>query len=98
MGSAMKLTGTLIWQLNKIFRCKYKISRCRERVAKLEDGLKELGTMNTEFNKLLKLSKDDEERKVNLKGLQEAENLARPSIQEIEGKISHNMEFDALYT
>jgi hypothetical protein len=70
--------------LNKIFRCKYKISRCRERVAKLEDGLKELGAMNTELNKLLKLSKDDEERKVNLKGLQKAENLARQSIQEIE--------------
>jgi hypothetical protein len=57
MGLAMKLTSTLIWQLNKIFGCKYKISRCRERIAMLEDGLKKLGTMNTESNKLLKLSK-----------------------------------------
>jgi len=80
----MKLTGTLIWQLNKIFGCKYKISRCRERIAMLKDGLKELGMMNTELNKLLKLSKNDEERKANLKGVQKAENLARESIQEIE--------------
>jgi hypothetical protein len=84
MGSATKLTGTLIWQLNNIFRCKYKISRCRERIAMLEDGLKELGTINTELNKLLNLSKNDEERKANLKGLQEAENLARQSIQDME--------------
>ena len=84
MGLAMKLTGTLIWQLNKIFGCKYKIPRCCERITMLEDGLKELGTMYTELNKLLKLSKHDEERKANLKGVQKAENLARQSIQEIE--------------
>jgi hypothetical protein len=50
----------------------------------LEDGLKELGTMNTELNKLLKLSKNYEERRANLKGLQEAENLARQSTQGME--------------
>jgi hypothetical protein len=82
--SALKLTGTLVWQLNRTFRCEYKISKCLERISAIKTRRLDLDKMVEELNELLQLSTDDKDRTSPLQGLQDAEDMAKDFNQEIE--------------
>jgi hypothetical protein len=67
-----------------MFRYKYKISKCCEKIAVLKSRLSELGKMMLELNELLQLSTDAEKRSANLQDLREVKSLARDTVQEID--------------
>jgi hypothetical protein len=76
VGSAPTLTDTLIWQMNKTFRCEFEIAKCRERIPAIESRQSELDKVQ-DLNDLLQLSTDDDDRAELLRGLQDAEGMAR---------------------
>jgi hypothetical protein len=77
VSSALKLTDTLIWQLNKTFRCEFKIAKCHERILAIENRHSELDKKVQDLNDLLQLSTDDDDRAPLLRRLQDAEGMAR---------------------
>lgn len=53
VGSALTLTDTLIWQMNKTFRGEFKIAKCRERISAIESRQSELDKKVQDLNNLL---------------------------------------------